>query len=642
MRLIQSVDDLPNLKGAKYLYLDLETTSGDHDKMSVNPWKTCKVAGVCIAVDDSPAYYVPVAHHGKHQTRINVDRSAVIAWLRDIIDTAEYWVNHNIKYDAHVLFNDFEIDTLDMLPVVCTLALAKLVDSDRQYKGGYSLATLSKAWLAEGERKRADLLSSWQKESKDYGFYPIDLMCEYGCYDVIANRSLFKYIQANLPSESKDLANIEIGFTSVLIDIERVGLRVDPTELKGMEQLLLQTILEYDTKIASILGRSINPIANKELFEVLVGQYGLPVLGYTEGSKTKKPEPSFSIPVLQKYLAHPYAPHELIKAIIAYRHYQQNLVLFIRPWQEHQVDGRIHATYNQSVRTGRLSCSGPNMQQCNAFAKQFVLADSDSAIMSCDFSQIEFRTIVHYIDDKPCIAAYNLNPDTDFHQWVADEVGIARKPAKTINFMLGYGGGRKRTIATLSRETELVSRLGDAIDDLVVKGKIKENQRSDVFMLLCQKKANDVYDTYHKALPTLSTISKLAENRCTLRGYVKNHYGRRRYLPPHQAYRAFNALNQSTAADLGKDCTLKLWRQLRKYVPEVRLAALVHDDDVLLGPKQAIYDDDVRHDIIKVLEDPTRPLKVPLRCSAGRSTVNWSKCYSKEETIEIGDFRIFR
>jgi hypothetical protein len=143
-RLIEDVSELPNLKGAKIVFADFETTSCNTHESSVNPWHNCWPAGIAVTTDDTPgAWYAPVSHaHG-----VNLPEDTVIDWWCDIVSSCEMWSNHNIKYDAHVSANGWGI--LPECKLFCTLAHAKIIDSDRVMRGGYGLDALSKSWLGE-------------------------------------------------------------------------------------------------------------------------------------------------------------------------------------------------------------------------------------------------------------------------------------------------------------------------------------------------------------------------------------------------------------------------------------------------------------------------------------------------------------
>ena len=54
-------------------------------------------------------------------------------------------------------------------------------------------------------------------------------------------------------------------------------------------------------------------------------------------------------------------------------------------------------------------------------------------------------------------AAYHDDPDTDFHQMVADMAGITRKQAKTIGLGLMYGMGKAKLAVSLDLQVDEAS-----------------------------------------------------------------------------------------------------------------------------------------------------------------------------------------
>ena len=119
---------------------------------------------------------------------------------------------------------------------------------------------------------------------------------------------------------------------------------------------------------------------------------------------------------------------------------------------KYQVKGRIHAEINQlrsdngGTVSGRLSMSNPNLQQVPARNKEFgpkirslFVPEEGHKWGSFDYSQQEPRMTVHYAasigngyeGSTELVEAYQ-KASTDFHQTVADLVGIERVQAKTI------------------------------------------------------------------------------------------------------------------------------------------------------------------------------------------------------------------
>jgi len=624
-RLVQDVEELPDLQGSDNLFLDFETTSGNPKLDSLNPWHHCDILGVCITADEySGAWYVPVGHKKE-----NIPKNIVYHWLQMQVESCKNWVNHNVKYDAHVLQNC--VGGRYNCNLVDTIVLAKVVDSDRLMKGGYSLDALSKAWLEEDIAPYKEVFRSFLVRNKDWGVVPPDILGEYGCQDAITERKLYKYILSKIPKQCEEVVKTEIDVTRVLFDIEQRGMHVSPKQLRVKEFETLGRLLAIDTELADIVGRSFNPTSSKDCFEVLCGTYGLPVLSWTnEKDKTGKAphNPSFDKAALVQYAHHPLAPKGVVPLIQEYRSLSTLRSLFLTPYQELHNEGVIHGTYNQVVRTGRMSGREPNFQQLNKTAKELVLPPEGYSFLSCDYSQIEFRVIVHYINDIACIRAYNENPDTDFHSWVAEMVGITRDAGKTLNFSMAFGMGKRKTTERLAANVDVVGQIQSVVDGML----LNDSEVSRMFDTLCKQKAEEVFRTYHEALPTLKSTSKRAERAVRRRGYIWNLYGRHRHLPSKVAHIAFNSLCQSTAADIMKERIVALHSELQGT--PIKIVALVHDDVVMCLPTPLLDDEHLIPTVLNLLEHPRVGLRVPIRCSAGYSDKNWKEAGESAKIVQ--------
>jgi DNA polymerase-1 len=491
-------------------------------------------------------------------------------------------------------------------------------------RGGYSLAALSYGWLCEDISSYEASLQPYLHRNKDYGRIPADIIGAYACQDVLTVRRLDRYIAARIPEQCRQVEAVEIKMTTILFEMERTGMYVNPTELKIEEFRVLNRLSKIDDELEAIVGRSFRPHVNDDCFDVLCNQYGLPILSWTNDDDPNKPHnPSFDKDALVQYSHHPYAPKDVVRLMQEYRHLNQFRNLFLVPYQELHVDGLLHPTYNQAIRTGRLSCKQPNAMQLCPEAKALVRPGKGEAILSTDASQIEFRIIVHYIQNDECTAAYLEDPDTDFHTWVAEMVGMARKPAKNVNFAMGYGQGRKSTVTQLAGSMEIVGVLEAQVDQLMREGKVTEDQRADVFNVLCTRKAEKVYRQYHQTLPELKPTAYRAGRACKAKGHVFNLYGRHRHLPLTLAHRAFNTLCQSSAADMVKERMVALHEALKAVDANVEFMAQVHDEVALRGPAEVMEDPRTKRDIVAILEEPACDLRVPLRWDIGSSRVNW-------------------
>lgn len=626
--MIESPDELPHLpERITELFGDFETSSGDSRLDSLNPWKNCDIAGFAFTWDDHRrAYYLPVGHvYGS-----NLPRDVALRFIADIVNRSTVWVNHNVKYDAHVYAR--HVGALPRaLRYECTVVQAKIIDSDRGYgRGTYGLDSLSIDWLKEDISRYEQAFEQYLLRNKDYGQIPSDVMAPYAGQDVITVRRLSRYCNANIHPDCVRVWETEKRLTEVLIRSEQRGILIDPQQLRIVELQTMHKMLLVEERLKQRVGRTFQPHVPNDCYEVLCQQYGLPVLKWTniddQGNMTEKSSPSFDKHTLALYLVHPDAPKDVVSDIIAYRKMNTLLSLFVRPYQELHVDGVLRPNHNQCVRTGRLSCNDPNSQQCNEAAKELFHPRPGMSFLSCDASQIEYRTAASILRNKRVLDAYARDPDVDFHQSVADMCQIKRKPAKTVNFMIMYGGGKKKTVATLSVNEDVISDLQQRVEQAVASGEISPDERASELARLCKQRGLQVYERYHNELPEIRTVSRDMERVCKRRGYIKNLYGRHRHLPADHAHKAFNTWNQASAADIVKDRTVELDAAYENTGCFVMLN--VHDEILSEVPTEVLRDPQFVADAFDILERPSVYLRVPIRWSAGASDKSWAKAKS--------------
>ena len=595
------------------VYLDLETSSGDSTKDSLNPHKNCQPCGFAISADDSPPYYIPTAHHdGESFVDGNLDWEVVYPFILQVLASCRQWVNHNIKYDAHVVSNCCgELDK-DVI-LVDTLVLAKLYNSDRGYgKGGYGLKALSRDWLNEDISEFGNKMHPYlagNNKNKDFGEVPIDLCGEYACQDIISNKRLYAFLLAMIPEQCNMVRDIEIKVTRVLFDMERNGLKIDLQEILATQVVVAETIGSLTAELTEMLGFEITAWKSADTFDVICNVFGLPVLKYNESGA-----PGFGKKVLKEYCNLPEITESEIKVIekiAEIRKWHTIYSLYLTKWPELQVDGYLYADYNQAIRTGRMSCKQPNAQQITHEVRKLIRPRKGNSFVAMDFSQIEFRIIVHYMNDDVAIAAYNNDADTDFHQLVADECRLRRSPeAKTLNFCIGFGGGQKRVITSLIRQKSFMSMVQEAT-----------GETGDELLRLAKKKAKEVYQQYHDRFPELKRVSRRALKKCEQVGFVFNLYGRHRHIPRKAAYKAFNTLCQSTAADMTKDRAVAFHEYCREN-PEIEMVAIIHDEFLFEMPTASIPKH--KEHMMRIMCDTDVKLRVPIYASWNQSEIDWA------------------
>mgnify|MGYP001240621060 CR=1 FL=1 len=138
--------------------------------------------------------------------------------------------------------------------------------------------------------------------------------------------------------------------------------------------------------------------------------------------------------------------HPLAKVLLAYRRLSKLTTTYGGKLLEKvEEDGRIYPSWLQiGARTGRMSCSSPNLQQLPPEARRYVKAPEGKLLIKADYSQIELRIAARISGDRRMIRAFSEGED--IHRTTArslsqkeDVTGEERKLAKALNFGLLYG-----------------------------------------------------------------------------------------------------------------------------------------------------------------------------------------------------------
>lgn len=649
--MIEEFRELPKVPCDCKLFLDLETAStgwkkkdtlhqqepGDEKRGGSWPYLGDRMAGIAVTWNDHlDAYYVPI----RHQKR-NLPVEPVLNWLEETLSRAKLWANHNIKFDAHFCLVD-KVYIPESLILHDTLTLSKCLNSDRF--GGHGLKDLCRNWCkleTPGEDKVHSYLEAM--EVKDFSQVPATMMAPYACEDVLGNRVLYQHIQDEWKPSMKRIWDIETEFTRTLLEMEHRGLRTDPHGLKVELGRTMIAVEKLHESIDERVGFEYADSAKKN-YEIYCNQLGLPVLGMTKPTESNpKGNPKFDKTVLPQYAVHPLVvidpeKKQLVDDLATYRKEKHFASLYLENFLFFGDENDcVHPNYNQMVRTGRTSCSDPPFQLLNARAKKLVKPRKDHAFLSFDASQIEFRLIGHFTKDERIIKAYQEDPWTDFHSWVAKEGGIKRAPAKTMNFAMAYGAGRNTVTGNLRKNPDVVMEISERVAEWVKSGRITEAQSDGVFKREVSDHASRLYANYHNEFPGIQRVAAEAKEGCERRGYCFDASGRRRYLSRRDARKAFNSVVQGFAMvyiktrmnACRKDSVLR-----RKQVHQI---ANVHDEILFEAPIEVARDEKIQGRILKILNHDPFNLRVPLRWEGGYSEEHWEEA-SKDEDAKI-DFK---
>jgi len=238
--------------------------------------------------------------------------------------------------------------------------------------------------------------------------------------------------------------DVELPLASTLARMELEGIRIDRKVLNSQKEDLKIKIELIEKDIYNMAGLTFNISSPKQLGEVLFNTLNLPC-----GKKTKTGY-STDVNVLLKLKD----KHPIIDKILEYRSLTKLLSTYIEGINNLIMeDGKIHTIYTQTLtRTGRLSSIEPNLQnipirtETGKLIRKFFIPESDSLIMSSDYSQIELRILAHMANVKELIDAFKNGED--IHTKTAMEIfGVPsdlvtkemRRQAKAVNFGIIYG-----------------------------------------------------------------------------------------------------------------------------------------------------------------------------------------------------------
>ena len=585
-------ENFPDLKGYKYIAIDLETRDPDlKSRGSGAIIGNGNIVGIAVAVDGWSGYY-PIAHEGGG----NLEHDKVMSWIKSICAADNVKIFHNAMYDvcwlraAGVQINGHIVDTMVM---------ASLIDENRL---GYTLNSISYDYLGEVKDEKAltEAAQSWGIDPKSEMYkLPALYVGNYAEKDAQLTLELFKVLSREIQKQNlQNIFDLETQLFPCLIDMKFKGVRIDieradqlKKELVLKEQnLLLEVKKETGLDVQIMAARSI-----AKMFDHLKLHY----------DRTEKAnEPSFTKNFLQEH------KHPLVQKIAKARELNKAHSTFIDSILRFTHKGRIHADINPirsdqgGTVTGRFSYANPNLQQIPArnkdlgpMIRSLFLPEVGHKWGCFDYSQQEPRLVVHYAattepicfdDSVTDIVEKFKDNKVDFHKTVADMAGISRDQAKTINLGLFYGMGKAKLQAELGLSTK--------------------------------EEAEVLFNQYHKNVPfvkelmnktsqfaqTSGSIGTLLGRRCRFNKWEPTTFGMHTAMSFEEAertygrgrirramtYKALNKLIQGSAADMTKKAMLDLYNE--GIIPHIQ----IHDElDI------SVIDDNHAKKIVEIMEN---------------------------------------
>jgi DNA polymerase-1 len=245
---------------------------------------------------------------------------------------------------------------------------------------------------------------------------------------------------------------------------------------------------------------------------------------------------------------------------------------FCEGWTK-RVDGAgiLHPNFkSHGTGTGRISSSDPNLQNPPKWAMDGIRIPSGYVGIKLDYSQIEYRIFAHYSGDEDLIKVYQENPRIDFHQQLADRLGIERDPTKTLNFGILYGMGKKKLRKSLIKE---MRKAADP-SKLAKYGSTPEDM------------ADAILEEYHRLVPGVKRLNAQVRETLRVRGWIRNFFGRIYHFDLDKAHIAVNYICQGSAADMFKNRCVALFTEIANQRAPIQMVSNIHDSILAMMPEE--------------------------------------------------------
>jgi len=382
-----------------------------------------------------------------------------------------------------------------------------------EHKLKYTLDSLAKQYL--GLSKTDEELYDWlyrcyggtkgRKQAGNIYRSPVALAGPYGEDDAWLPLKIWEAQRPLLEAQGlTELFEMECALIPILVKMRMRGMPLNESKLQPNIDLMEQKKEQAEKALAKLVGFPVNPGSGDDLvraFEALGLDY----------PKTPKGNPSFRKEFLEAH------PHEIGHHIREVRRWGTYLGFATSYRDKFNHNGVIHGGYHPlrgddgGTIVGRFSSSNPNLTNIPSrdpeakYLLRGMFGPWDGErYRSRDYSQIQFRIMVHYAQGKgaeEARAKYRSDPKTDYHNMaqalIHELTGqlLDRKPVKNINFGLAFTMGLEK----------LAKNLG-----------------------MTPAETKDLLESYHAGMPWLKHTSDLIATKGEQRGYIMG-IGKRRH-----------------------------------------------------------------------------------------------------------------
>lgn len=634
--LVESMEDLESIfkdKKDYYMAFDTETTGLDFEEIDL--------VGYSFCLDGKTAYYVPVYHF---QYEGNLGEESV-KFIYERMCEAKKVFMYNMRYDARIMeyygykknkadldkrrwmYAKFDMSKVDYYDVSVPVWLA---DTNQKYP---SLKWSSLHFLGIEQLQFDEVIENAgsffylnPSENEDTVFYAAaDALCTF----LLATATV-KYF-----TEAKHSAKFDNLMLYPLLHYENERIWLDGDVLKNLYIIATDRVDKMERDVYAMIGGQINlnsPVQVAQAFERL---------GIDTGERTSKGTMSVGIKILADLPKEYVEKFPALKSYINYKKTAKLISSYIKPLlKEYERRGYCRFAYKTTeVPTGRLACGkdGKNsffspinaqslpkphvkMEDVFDLGDRNLFSKKDNIIMGYKFVYSSYdEEGKHIIPDDPTYIGWveGMDDDLNIRMAISPKMLVDSGDDEFLYCSFDYAAEELRIAANLSREPNWVDAFvhGDDIHKRTAVAIWGEEHYNRDYRKMAKyanfsilygasshslyadsrygfkslQEAEDFYNKYKKALPTLFQWQDRLIYSARRKGMLQTFFGRPRRLRSYYENKQIGFANRSAgntsvqgvAGDILKMVMIKLWRALfnnEEFKNDVAWRVAIHDE----------------------------------------------------------------
>ena len=578
------------------LVVDVETNGLD-------PFTKNQICGIGIGTLEGDAYYFPFRHQQGGNLPLSLQRNVI-----EVLNKVDTFIGYNIKFDLHFLSREgVVIQDQKLIDVIVMVRLTEpSEENDLSLTKTIIRSYGTSAAQYDIDTKKYLRTNKWHK---DFSEAPVEVLGPYCEKDVEWTMTLYKDRLQQLKQTSQEkVFDLECDLTKVLYAMEQSGISIDTKYAQNTAEKIQERQEQIMKQIFDEVGE-FNINSTQQLNEIMNNN------GIFSPVQTPKGAQSWNEAALVQI------NNPLAGLVRQYRALGKLLSTYLEPYLESDV--RHTSFCNWGTLTGRLSSREPNLQNIPRNHFKLATVDLDDAereivrgrvnaliaskggitnlelddevidtwsfigdesfneqdeaqiairrlfiprknysLIAFDYSQMEVRVFLSYFQNED-ISALLSQENIDFHGEAAKlafnvteddkEFKFYRQMAKAITFGTIYGIGSNKLSVQLGTTPE---------------------------------QALEYKQRYFKGLKGSKEFFDSVVKTVTMRGWIKNRYGRVYKVPKKLGYKGVNYLVQGTSADILSERMVEVYNYLQ--TKKSKLLLQVHDEIIC-----EIHDDEL-------------------------------------------------